>query len=80
MTWNQDPRAVAVNTPDYQRDPTTKLLPPVPLLPLVFEEVQQQKIDVILICAEWKKAMWWPQLAALRTKWLQSNCHMQLIV
>ena len=71
MTWNQDPRAVVVNTQDYQRDQTTKLFPPIHLLPLVLEEVQQQKINVILICAEWKEAMWWPQLAALRIKTAQ---------
>ena len=68
MTWNQDPREVAVNALDYQWDPTTWLFPPVPLLPQVLEEVQQQQIEAILICPEWTGAMWWPQLVELRTE------------
>ena len=39
-----------------------------PLLPRVLEEVQEQQIKAILICLGWTGAVWWPQLAALRTK------------
>ena len=68
MTWNQESMAVAVNALYYQSDKTTWVFPLVPLLPQIREEVQQQQIKAILICPEWTGEMWWPQLAALRTK------------
>ena len=68
MTWEEDHRAVAINALDYYWDPVTWLFPPVPLLPLVLERVQEQQIEAILICPGWKGAMWWPQLVELRTE------------
>ena len=62
MTWEKDHRAVATNALDYY------WVPPVPLIPLVLERVQEQQIVVILICPEWTGAMWWPQLVELRTE------------
>ena len=44
------------------------MFPLVPLIPLALEGVLEQQIEVILICPEWKGAMWWPQLVELRTK------------
>ena len=32
------------------------------------ERVYEQQIEAILICPEWKGAMWLPQLVKLRTK------------
>ena len=68
MTWEKDPRAVAINALDYYWDPVTWLFPLVPLIPLALEEILELKIMVILICPGWTRAMWWPHLAALRTK------------
>ena len=68
MTWDQDSRAVAINTLDYYCDPAAWLLPLVPHIPLALERVKQQQIKEILICPEWTGAMWWPQLVKLRTE------------
>ena len=59
MTWEEDPRAVAINTLDYNWDPVTWLFPPVPLIPLALEGVLEQQIVAILICPGWTGAMWW---------------------
>ena len=44
------------------------VVPPIPLNPLSLEGVQQQQIQVILICPWWTGATWWPQSVSLRTK------------
>ena len=68
MTWEEDPRVVAINTLDYNLDLVTWLFPPVPLIPLALEGVLEQQIVVILICPGWTGAVWWPQLVELRTE------------
>ena len=68
MTWDRDPKAMAINTLDFYWDPVTWLFPPVPLIPLALERVLQQQIMAILICPGWTGAMWWPQLVKLRTE------------
>ena len=68
MTWDKDPRAVAINPLDYHWDPVTWLFPPVPLIPLALEEVLEEQIMEILICPGWTGAAWWPQLVELRTE------------
>ena len=35
MTWDQEPKAVAINALDFYRDPVTWLFLPVPLIPLL---------------------------------------------
>lgn len=62
MTWEQDPRATAINVLDYYWDSVTRLFPPVPLIPLALEGVLEQQIEAILICLGWERAMWWPKL------------------
>ena len=61
MTWD-----LAENALDYKVDPFTWLFPPVPLILLALEGVQQQQIMAILICLEWTRAMWWLQVVKLR--------------
>ena len=43
MTWHQDSWAVEVNAQDYQWDPVTWLLLPIPLIPLALEGVKHQQ-------------------------------------
>ena len=64
MTWEQDPRAVAINALIHDWDLVTLLFPPVSLIPLV--QVLEQQIVAILICPGWTGALWWPQLVKLR--------------
>lgn len=40
----------------------------VPLIYLALEGVQEQQIEVILICPKLTVVMWWPQLVKLRTE------------
>ena len=77
MTWEEDSRVTAINALDYYWDSITWLFPPVPLFPLAMERVLEQQIEAILICPEWKGAMWWPQLVELRTEWLHSFCQQE---
>ena len=60
MTWDEDPRAMAINALDYYWDPVTWLFPLVLLIPLALERVLEQQIKAILICTGWTGAMWWP--------------------
>ena len=65
MTWEQDESAVGQNCLDYYWDPVTWLFPPVPLIPAVLREVEEQQIEAILICPGWKRALWWPHLSKM---------------
>ena len=68
MKWNQDPRAVEVNTLDYHLDSITWLYQLVSLHPQLLEEEKEHQIEVILMFPWWTGAMWWPQLVELRVK------------
>ena len=65
MTWERDESAVGQNCLDYYWDPVTWLFPPVPLIPAVLREVEEQQIEAILICPGWKRALWWPHLSKM---------------
>ena len=79
LTWEEDSRVSAINALGYYWDPVTWPFPPVPLFPLALERVSEQQIEAILICLEWKGAMWWPQSVELRDDWLQAFCLHQKI-
>ena len=57
MTWERDDSAVGQNCLNYLWDPVTWLFPQVPLLPAVLQEVEEQQIEVILICPMWEQAL-----------------------
>ena len=63
MTWERDESAVGQNCLNYFWDPVTWLFPPVPLIPAVLREVEEQQIEAILICQGWKRVLWWPHLS-----------------
>ena len=65
MTWERDTSAVGQNCLNYFWDPVTWLFPPVPLIPAVLREVEEQQIEAILICPGWKRALWWPHLSKM---------------
>ena len=50
MTWERDESTVGQNCLNYLWDPVTWLFPPVPLLSAVLREVEEQQIEVIIIC------------------------------
>ena len=79
ITGEEVSRVSAINALGYYWDPVTWLFPPVHLIPLALERVSEQQIEAILICPEWKGAMWWPQSVELRDVWLQSFCQHQVI-
>ena len=65
MTWERDESAVGQNCLNYYWDPVTWLFPPVPLIPAVLREVEEQQIEAILICPGWQRALWWPHLSKM---------------
>ena len=65
MSWDTEDKAMAVNALVRQWDPVTWLFPPVPLIPEVLRIVEEQMIEAVLICPEWKGSKWWPQLSEL---------------
>ena len=71
MTWERDESAVGQNCLNYLWDPVTWLFPPVPLLPAVLREVEEQQIEAILICPHWKWALWWPHLSKMLVQPIQ---------
>ena len=66
MTWDMEDKAIAVNALVCQWDQVTWLFPPVPLIPEVLQIVEEQQIEAVLICPDWKGTSWWPQLSELR--------------
>ena len=72
----QDESAVGQNCLNYHWDPVTWLFPPVPLIPAVLQEVEEQQIEAILICPGWKWALWWPHLSKMLVqpiRWLPAS-------
>ena len=50
MTWERDESVVGQNCFNFHWDPVTWLFPLVPLLAAALQEVEEQQIEVILIC------------------------------
>ena len=64
VSWKCDPGAWAIDAllVDWQSLRQMYAFPPFSLLPAVFQKMDREKVDVLVILPLWTTQSWWPQM------------------